>query len=102
VAAAAGRDGAVRVSVTDDGVGIPAEHLERIFDRLYQVEDARRPRDVEKGLGLGLAIVKSIVEAHGGAIDVRSRPGRGSRFRFTLPADGGAAMPAPLVRGTGS
>jgi signal transduction histidine kinase len=84
--AAAPVAGRVEVSVADDGQGIPPEHLERIFDRLYQVGDAVRHRDPGAGLGLGLAIAKSIVEAHGGAIGARSRPGRGSTFRFSLPA----------------
>jgi signal transduction histidine kinase len=83
--AAAPVAGRIEVSVADDGQGIPPEHLERIFDRLYQVGDAVRHRDPGAGLGLGLAIAKSIVEAHGGAISVRSRPGRGATFRFSLP-----------------
>jgi signal transduction histidine kinase len=84
--AAAPGAGRVELSVADDGEGIPTEHLERIFDRLYQVGDAVKHRDPGAGLGLGLAIAKSIVEAHGGAISVRSRPGRGATFRFSLPA----------------
>jgi signal transduction histidine kinase len=85
VAAARGRAGAVVVSVTDQGEGIAPEHLARIFDRLYQVRDAAAPRDRGGGLGLGLAIARSIVEAHGGTITVRSRVGRGTSFRFSLP-----------------
>jgi len=87
VRVAAGRAGPGRVAlaVTDDGPGIAPEHLERIFDRLYQVGDAGRPRAEAAGLGLGLAIARNIVEAHGGSIAVRSRVGRGTSFRFTLP-----------------
>jgi signal transduction histidine kinase len=85
VAAARGKAGAVQVSVTDRGEGIAPEHLARIFDRLYQVRDAAAPRDQGGGLGLGLAIARSIVEAHGGTITVRSRVGRGTSFRFSLP-----------------
>jgi signal transduction histidine kinase len=87
VAAARGKAGAVLVSVADQGEGIAPEHLARIFDRLYQVRDAAAPRDQGggPGLGLGLAIARSIVEAHGGTITVRSRVGRGTSFRFSLP-----------------
>ncbi len=85
LAAARGKAGALEVSVADQGSGIPAEHLARIFDRLYQVRDAARPRADGGGLGLGLAIARAIVEAHGGRIGVRSRPGRGTAFRFNLP-----------------
>ncbi len=85
VAAARGKAGAVVVSVSDRGEGIPAEHLARIFDRLYQVRDAAAPKERGGGLGLGLAIARSIVEAHGGSITVRSRVGRGTSFRFSLP-----------------
>jgi signal transduction histidine kinase len=85
VAAASGRAGAVMVSVSDQGEGIAPEHLARIFDRLYQVRDAAAQRERGAGLGLGLAIARSIVEAHGGTITVRSRVGRGTSFRFSLP-----------------
>lgn len=74
----------VVVEVEDTGCGIPPEELPRIFDRFYQVE-----RVVERrtgGTGLGLAIVKNIVEAHGGEVAVRSELGKGTVFRFTLPA----------------
>ena len=91
IAVAPDRSGRIAVSVSDQGPGISPEHLERIFDRLYQVGDAVKQRDKGAGLGLGLAIAKSIVEAHGGEISVRSRVGRGTRFRFTLPAAAGAA-----------
>ncbi len=94
VAAAPERGARVAIAVTDDGAGIAPEHLERIFDRLYQVGDAGQPRGPGSGLGLGLAIAKNIVEAHGGAIAVRSRPGHGTRFRFTLPSAEGRAPPA--------
>ncbi|MGA3026051.1 MAG: ATP-binding protein [Bryobacteraceae bacterium] len=72
----------VRLTVEDTGVGIPAEHLQHIFDRFYKVPSA----DSEKGLGLGLSFVKWIVQAHGGAIDVESRVNEGTRFTVTLPA----------------
>ena len=85
MAVAPGRDGEVALSVSDDGQGIPTEHLERIFDRLYQVGDVVKQREKGAGLGLGLAIVKGIVDAHRGTIAVRSRVGHGTRFRVALP-----------------
>jgi signal transduction histidine kinase len=90
IAVARGAAGFVDVSVSDRGPGIPPEHLERIFDRLYQVGDVVRQREKGAGLGLGLAISKSIVEAHGGSIRVWSQVGRGTRFRFSLPVAEGA------------
>jgi signal transduction histidine kinase len=86
LAAAAEGASRVAIAVSDDGAGIAPEHLERIFDRLYQVGDAGQARAQGGGLGLGLSIAKGIVEAHGGAIAVRSRVGRGTSFRFTLPS----------------
>jgi len=77
-------DAAVQVSVTDTGVGIPAEHISRIFERFYRV-DKERSREAG-GTGLGLAIVKHIVEAHGSTVDVRSEVGTGSTFSFVLRA----------------
>lgn len=77
-------DGMVAFEVRDTGEGIPPEHLARVFDRFYRV-DAARSRDAG-GSGLGLAIVKQLVEAHGGTVSVSSEPGRGTTFRFTLPA----------------
>lgn len=75
------RDGdEVRVSVEDTGPGIPAEHLEHVFDRFWQARSTRRA-----GAGLGLAIARGVVEAHGGRIAARSEVGRGTTFEFTLP-----------------
>jgi two-component system phosphate regulon sensor histidine kinase PhoR len=73
----------IEISVADNGIGIPPEHLSRIFERFYRV-DKGRSRE-EGGTGLGLSIVKHIVEAHGGWVRVESKPGRGSRFIFFLP-----------------
>jgi len=75
------RDEDVCFSVTDTGVGIPADLLEKIFGRYFQTRDGDR-----RGLGLGLFISKSIVEAHGGTIWAESTPGQGSAFFFTVPA----------------
>ncbi len=76
-------DGALEIFVRDDGPGIPAEALDRVFERFYRVDKARS-RD-QGGTGLGLAIVKHIVHAHGGEVRVESELGKGATFFFTLP-----------------
>jgi two-component system phosphate regulon sensor histidine kinase PhoR len=76
-------DGRVRVAVQDEGPGIPAQHLPRLFERFYRV-DPGRSRQLG-GTGLGLAIVKHLVEAMGGTVGVESEPGKGSEFSVTLP-----------------
>lgn len=75
---------AVIISVTDEGIGIPSEHLERIFYRFYRVD--RGIRDGGVGTGLGLAICKEIISAHNGTIRAESSVGVGSKFTFSLPA----------------
>ena len=84
----------VLVSVIDTGSGIPADQLPHVFDRFYQVSNARK--GARHGAGLGLTIARGIVEAHGGTISIESAPGRGTAVRFTLPrAHGGqSADPA--------
>ncbi|MBC7733151.1 MAG: phosphate regulon sensor histidine kinase PhoR [Bacteriovorax sp.] len=77
-------DGSGVVAVTDTGPGIAREHLPRLTERFYRV-DGSRSRDTG-GTGLGLAIVKHVVQRHGGELDIRSEPGRGSCFRLALPA----------------
>jgi signal transduction histidine kinase len=76
----------VRLSVGDNGTGIPSDHLPRIFERFYRV-DAGRARE-QGGSGLGLAIVKHLVEAHGGHVDAESALGKGTTIRMTFPANG--------------
>ncbi len=72
--------------VRDDGMGIPAEYRERIFEKFVQVTDPQTGAPVRKGTGLGLAFCRMVVEAHGGRIWVDSAPGQGSTFVFVLPA----------------
>ena len=91
---AAAHEGMIAVWVADEGPGIAAQHLERIFERFYRVE---QPGLGAGGAGLGLAICRRFVELHGGRIAVRSEPGRGATFRFTLPAVVEPAPAAPVV-----
>jgi two-component system phosphate regulon sensor histidine kinase PhoR len=76
--------GEVEVTVQDDGAGIPAEALERVFERFYRVDKARSRE--QGGTGLGLSIVKNVVQAHGGEVRVESELHQGATFFFTLPA----------------
>jgi two-component system phosphate regulon sensor histidine kinase PhoR len=81
----------VEIEVVDNGPGIPAKHLPRIFERFYRVDKARS-RELG-GTGLGLALVKHIALAHGGAVDAQSVVGKGSRFTIRLPlADAGKSL----------
>jgi signal transduction histidine kinase/putative methionine-R-sulfoxide reductase with GAF domain len=74
----------VRVEIEDTGIGIPADKLERVFERFYQVDLKTRRR--RGGVGLGLAICKRIIEGHGGQIGVMSEEDVGSIFYFELPS----------------
>ena len=76
-------EGIVEIAVVDQGIGIPAEALSRLFERFYRVDPARS-RDTG-GTGLGLSIVKHVVADHGGEVTVWSEPGRGSTFTVRLP-----------------
>ncbi|MGI5884174.1 MAG: sensor histidine kinase [Candidatus Spyradocola sp.] len=76
-------EGVVQGCVRDDGIGIGAEHLNKIWNRFYQVDPSRTAS--RSGAGLGLPMVRWIVEAHGGSIAVESEPGKGSAFTFTFP-----------------
>jgi signal transduction histidine kinase len=82
LAAAPAPLGFVRFSVLDEGGGIPAEALPRLFDRFYRVPGQSKP-----GAGIGLAIAREIVVAHGGSIGCSSAPGGGTDFHFLLPVE---------------
>jgi signal transduction histidine kinase len=73
----------VQVSITDTGPGIPPEEQPLIWERFYKVDKSRARTG--GGTGLGLAIAKKIIEAHGGSIEVSSKPGKGSTFYFVIP-----------------
>jgi two-component system, OmpR family, phosphate regulon sensor histidine kinase PhoR len=85
---AAGR--ALRISVSDNGIGIPRPEQSRIFQKFYRVNDLLR-RDVE-GSGLGLAIVRHVALGHGGRVEVESEPGNGSTFTILLPFPSGREL----------
>jgi signal transduction histidine kinase len=76
-------DNWLEIGVEDTGEGVPAKDLPNIFERFYRVDKSRAR--ATGGAGLGLAIAKSLVEAHGGKIEVKSQTGKGSRFSFTIP-----------------
>ncbi len=80
-ASRSGKESVIRIE--DRGPGIPAAHLDRIFERFYRVDKSRSRK--LGGTGLGLAIVKHVVKVHGGRVDVESRPGEGSAFIVRLP-----------------
>ena len=67
--------------VADTGIGISADELPHIWDRLFRGDKSR----TERGLGLGLSLVKAIVQAHGGTVEADSAPGRGSTFTVRIP-----------------
>ena len=76
-------DNEIVVSVTDQGIGIPVEHIDKVFERFYRMESGVARR--RGGTSLELSICKVIVEAHGGNIWVESKPSGGSKFSFSLP-----------------
>jgi signal transduction histidine kinase len=91
--AAAARDGAVTLAVTDRGIGIAPADQKQVFEKFVRVETGL-VHDV-KGAGLGLSLVHQIVRAHGGRVELVSNPGEGSTFTIVLPRAGGDAPGRP-------
>ena len=85
------REGAVEISVTDQGMGIAEKDLERVFERFYRADPARSR--ATGGTGLGLAIVKHVATNHGGEVSVWSVEGSGSTFTLRLPPSAAAVRP---------
>jgi len=84
----------LRLSVEDNGPGIAKKELDKVFDRFYQVEGTG-----DKGTGIGLALVKELVDLYRGQISVSSEPGKGSRFRISLPIDKNAFRENEIIYG---
>ena len=80
---AASRDRVAEISVLDTGIGIPADQQQAVFDKFYQVRAGIQGGS--EGTGLGLAITKRLVDQHGGSLSLKSEPGSGSCFTFTIP-----------------
>lgn len=74
-----------RVLVRDEGPGLPPEEHERVWERFYRVPDISKHDGSGSGLGLGLYICRTIIEQHGGEVGLKSSPGNGATFWFTLP-----------------
>lgn len=74
-------NGWARLEVSDTGIGIPADELPLVFERFHRVDPARS----EGGVGLGLSIARQIARAHGGEIEAKSEPGKGSTFALRIP-----------------
>jgi two-component system sensor histidine kinase VicK len=89
--------GYFKVSVIDDGIGIPARDLPRVFERFFQVETHLTRH--YGGMGLGLSVAKAMVELHGGRIWAESEEGKGSVFTFLLPTEQAQHVPtlSPFV-----
>ena len=85
----------IELTVSDTGIGIPAEAQPHLFERFYRVPDAQGR--THEGTGIGLSLVSELVKQHGGDIRVESQPGSGSRFTVTIPA-GNAHLPPGRVR----
>ena len=83
----------IEIQVRDDGVGIPPDLLPRLFEPFLTT------KETGKGVGLGLAISKTIVERHGGVIEVESQPGRGTTFYIFLPVDAVGGQATPIEAG---
>jgi len=78
------KDGVVTIEIQDEGLGIPPEAIDKLFEKFYRVDNSDR-RSIG-GTGLGLAIVKEIIHFHGGEIGVKSQYGKGSTFTISMPA----------------
>ena len=91
----------VRIAVVDQGIGIPKEEQERVFERFYRVDKARSR--ATGGTGLGLSIVKHVAADHGGTVELWSAPGRGSTFTLVLPRlpEGESGHHEPAAGGSG-
>jgi signal transduction histidine kinase/DNA-binding response OmpR family regulator len=87
--------GAVEISVSDTGPGIPAEHIQNIFDRFYQGGAASSYQ--QKGTGIGLALTKELVELHYGTIEAAAQEGEGSRFTIRLPKGNAHLSPEEII-----
>ncbi|MBV9493384.1 MAG: GAF domain-containing sensor histidine kinase [Acidobacteria bacterium] len=87
---------AVRIDVSDQGIGIQPDDLQRIFDEFYQTEQGRRSR--RGGTGLGLSLTRNFVELHHGTIEVQSTPGQGSCFSLYLPVNYDESKPVPMMQ----
>ena len=72
--------GKIEISISDTGVGIPEEDLEKVFELFFRASNSRR----ENGMGIGLSVVKSIIDSHGWSINVKSKPNQGTTFTITL------------------
>jgi signal transduction histidine kinase len=81
-------DEKVQVNVTDNGPGIPADEIDRVFEHLFRGRAAvRDPNNPVEGTGLGLALAKTVIEQHGGRIWVTSQEDQGATFSFSLPRE---------------
>jgi signal transduction histidine kinase len=80
----------VRVSVHDEGQGIPLKEQERVWERFYFTKKAVLFHELDLSFGLGLYLCRAFVERHGGSVGVQSDPGHGATFWFTLPIDDAA------------
>jgi signal transduction histidine kinase len=85
IASTVGSSGELRISVSDTGIGISTEHLERVFEPFGQIEDYLTRQS--EGVGLGLPVARALVRLHGGEITISSRLGGGSTIKIQLPAD---------------
>jgi two-component system sensor histidine kinase SenX3 len=93
-------EGLVEIAVTDRGLGIAAEHQERVFERFFRIDQARSRST--GGTGLGLAIVKHVAANHGGDVQLWSKPGTGSTFTLRIPAHPDSPHGPPHAPGTPS